>query len=151
PINQDDLNDLALLRLDAQIVLHIDESAPRIRRFSQALINPDKKGETPWLVNESVPFSAERLEVADTVLEIEEALSESKGSSRHQTSGQERAILVSASKESLLFQKDGMEELRELAESAGVQVLGEEIQKLRTVHPSTLLSADRLKVLIIHA
>ncbi|MHB1730067.1 MAG: GTPase HflX, partial [Leptospirillum sp.] len=97
PINQDDLNDLALLRLDAQIVLHIDEHSPRIRRFSQALINPDKQGATPWLVTESIPLSAERLEVADSVEQIEEALSEFKGSSRHQTSNQERAILVSAS------------------------------------------------------
>ncbi len=150
-LNQDDLNDLALLRLDGQIVLHVDSQFPRVNRFSQALINPDAQGESPWIVTEALPFKQEKLEGAFEIEQIEASLSAQKSTSRHETADRERAILVSASTESVGFQTDGMNELRELAESAGVQVLGEEIQKLRSHHPATLLSLDRLKTLIIHA
>ncbi|MHB1287284.1 MAG: GTPase HflX [Leptospirales bacterium] len=151
PLSQDDLNDLALLRLDAQIVLHLRRDTPDIATFSLATLSPDPLSSSPWVLESGLQINARNLEGHDRIEAIEEEMRRVRTSSRHRLSNRERAILVSVSPESVSSQEENIAELRELADSAGVDVLGVETQRVSTYHPSTLMSRDRLKSLIIHA
>ena len=151
PLSQDDLNDLALLRLDAQIVLHLKRDTPDVATFSLATLSPDPLSSLPWVLETGLQINARNLEGHDRITAIEEEMRRVRTSSRHRLSNRERAILVSVSPESVSSQEENINELRELADSAGVEVLGVETQRVSTYHPSTLMSRDRLKSLIIHA
>lgn len=151
PLSRDDLNDLALLRLDAQIVIHMKSHLPQVETFSIATLNPDPKASLPWDLETGLRVEPRNLAGHDRVRAIEEEMRRVRTSSRHHLSFRERAILVSASPESPSVQEENIQELEELALSAGVDVLGQEVQRISSYHPSTLMSRDRLKSLIIHA
>lgn len=151
PISQDDLNDLALLRLDAMIVLHLKRDSPDIDSFSRATIAPDPLAKSPWLIEPGLRIQPSSLSGHEKVEEIEEEMRRVRSASRHRLSVRERAILVSVSDESVATQEENLDELAELADSAGVDVLGREFQRVARYHPSTLMSRERLKSLIIHA
>ncbi len=151
PLSQDDLNDLALLRLDAQIVLHLRKETAEIVTFSLATLTPDPQAPLPWNLETGLLIHPRDLEGHDRIDAIEEEMRRVRTSSRHRLSNRERAILVSVSPESVQVQEENIAELRELADSAGVDVLGVETQRISSYHPSTLMSRDRLKSLIIHA
>ncbi len=150
-LSQDDLNDLALLRLDAQIVIHMKPRLPQVDSFSLATLDPDPKAPLPWTLETNLRVIPQNLGGHDRIRAIEEEMRRVRTSSRHHLSERERAILVSASPDSVATQEENVRELEELALSAGVDVLGKAIQKIAAYHPSTLLSRDRLKSLIIHA
>ncbi|MHB8421355.1 MAG: GTPase HflX [Leptospirales bacterium] len=151
PLSQDDLNDLALLRLDAQIVLHLRKNTPEIATFSRATLIPDPASKLPWDIETDLRIQPQDLGGHDRIDAIEEEMRRARTSSRHRLTNRERAILISVSPEPVSTQEENIAELAELADSAGVDVLGIETQRVASYHPSTLMSRDRLKSLIIHA
>ena len=150
-LSQDDLNDLALLRLDAMVVLQMRRDTGLLDKISVATVNPDPQGDPPWIIDPPRPVSPESLSSEGRVEALEEELSRSLSAAMKKTTGQERALLVSASPDSLADQEDALAELSELARSADVDVLGMVRQRISRYHPTTLMSADRLKSLLIHA
>ena len=62
---------------------------------------------------------------------------------------QERAILISVSKESRETLESSMEELKELAESSGVFVIDTIIQRPQKISPTTLIGEGKLKELLV--
>jgi len=150
-ISQDDLNDLALLRFDAMVVLGLRKNSGDLDRLTVATINPDPAADPPWLVDAPLAVSPSSLSCDGRVEALEEELSRSLSDAVRKTSGQERAVLVSISPESLADQEDALAELSELAKSADVDVLGVIRQRISRYHPNTLMSVDKLKSLLIHA
>jgi GTP-binding protein HflX len=150
-LSQDDLNDLALLRLDAMVVLQMRRDTGLLDKISVATVNPDPQGDPPWIIDSPRPVSTGSFSSEGRVEALEEELSRSLSAAMKKTTGQERALLVSASPDSLADQEDALAELSELARSADVDVLGVVRQRISRYHPTTLMSADRLKSLLIHA
>lgn len=150
-LSQDDLNDLALLRFDAMVVLQLRKNSADIDRISVATVNPDPGGDPPWLVDAPLPLSPVSLSSLGRIEALEAELSRTLSDAVRKTSGKERGLLVSVSPESLSDQEDALAELSELARSADVDVLGVSSQKIARYHPKTLMSADKLRSLLIHA
>ncbi len=150
-LSQDDLNDLALLRLDAMVVLQMHRESGLLDRVSVATINPDPQGDPPWIIEASRPVTPESLSSGGRLEALEEELSRSLSAAMKKTTGQERALLVSVSTDAISDQEDALAELSELARSADVDVLGVVRQRIARYHPTTLMSIDRLKSLLIHA
>lgn len=150
-ISQDDLNDLALLRFDAMVVLGLRKNSGELDRMTVATINPDPAADPPWIVDLPSPVSPATLLSSGRVEALEEELSRTLSDAIRKTSGQERGILVSVSPDSLSDQEDALAELSELAHSADVTVLGVFRQRISRYHPTTLMSVDKLKSLLIHA
>ena len=150
-LSQDDLNDLALLRLDAMVVLLMRRDSGLLERLSVATINPDPQADPPWIIDAPRPAAPEVFSSEGRIEALEEELARTLSAAMKKTTGLERAILVSVSPQSLSEQEDALEELSELARSADVDVLGVVRQRVSRYHPTTLMSADRLKSLLIHA
>ena len=133
PLSQDDLNDLALLRLDLMVSLAVGEDGlPGLLHYAH-LIPPNPSGEihlqqqVPSIYNWDFDFSA-FIRALDAELEQSRAETFDLGDKR------EKAILLSVTQAPLREAEDGLDELAELARTADVVVLD------RIMHCRILLS-----------
>ena len=150
PLSQDDLNDLALLRLDVMISLAVGEDgSPGTVHFAH-LIPPNPAGQIhllqkiPSIYNWKLDFAA-FVRALDVELEASRSETVDLGDSR------EKAILLSVSQAPLREAEDSMDELAELARTADVVVLDRIMQRTRKLHPRSLMGEGKLKEVVISA
>ena len=147
-INQDDLTDLSLLRLDALIVIGLkDGEADTISLAHLSANGPNIAHEIKG------PFRFQRLEDSFKnfdimVSSIEEGL-QSQRTGFDVRDKRERAILVSVSTGPRHLQEDSVEELKELADSSNVIVLDSVLQRPKQINPKFLMGQGKIKDLII--
>lgn len=150
PLSQDDLNDLALLRLDLMVSLAVGEDGLPGQLHYAHLVPPDAGGQIhllqkiPSLYAWNLDFSA-FIRALDTELEQSRAETVDLGDSR------EKAILLSVTQAPLREAEDSMDELAELARTADVVVLDRIMQRSRKLNPRTLIGEGKLKEVVISA
>jgi len=146
-LNEEDLTDLALLRLDMMMALNINGNDSRLSIQSAHLLpdNPDKK---VWEIDP--PSSVRHFDV-DFLKWIQSLEDEfQRGQRSIPLKGvKEKAILISVSKESRESLEHSMEELEELAKSSGVFVVDSMIQRPQNISPITLMGKGKLKELLV--
>ena len=156
-LTRDDLTDLALLRLDLMAAIHVDERTglPGIVRAAHLL--PSKATELSANGHAKQfafldPAISSQLDVDFLALieALEEEMARNRRTSRR-ASGADRAILVNVSTGPIADAEDSMAELRELADSAGVMVLDEMIQRRPSIDPRTVVGKGKLDELLIRA
>ena len=148
PLNQEDLTDLALLRLDmiAALVVLNDGLPGTISIAHMLPRNPEEK-----LYEVLPPQSVHALTIdaAQFIADLEREME--KVQTAQEVSKRDRAILVSVSKKSKSEQEESIEELKELARSDSITVLDSVIQRLHEINPRYLLGVGKLKELIIRS
>ena len=156
-LTRDDLTDLALLRLDLMASIDVDEQSglPGIVRAAHLLPStaPELHGNGN---SKSFGFLDPALPSQLTVdfLALVEALESEMARNRRtarRASNADRSILVNVSTGAISDAEDSMAELRELAESAGVVVVDELIQRRPSVDPRTVLGKGKLDEVLIRA
>jgi GTP-binding protein HflX len=157
-LTQDDLNDLALLRLDLMVAVDVDERTGLPGRVRAAHLLPT----TPEAVEDAGDLSASytffeapvpsQLDVdfVELINSLEEEIARNRRVARRATA-RERAILVGVTTGSVVEAEESMAELRELAASAGLVVQHEIIQRRANVDPRTVLGKGKLDELIVRA
>jgi GTP-binding protein HflX len=156
-LTRDDLTDLALLRLDLMAAIDVDEQTGLAGVIRSAHLLPSTAPE-PGSNGNSRPFAfldpavASQLEVdfIGLIEALESEMARNRRTSRR-AGGADMAILVNVSTGPRADAEDSMAELRELAQSAGVVVLDEMIQRRPTVDPRTVLGKGKLDELLINA
>src|SRR6266436_2928300 len=155
-LTRDDLTDLALLRLDLMAAIDVDEQTglPGVVRSAHLL--PSNAAESRNGNSKHFAFLdpavASQLDV--DFLGLIEALESEMARNRrtsHKASEADSAILVNVSTSARDDAEDSLAELRELAQSAGVVVLDEMIQRRSTIDPRTVLGRGKLVELLIGA
>ncbi|OGP12137.1 MAG: GTPase HflX [Deltaproteobacteria bacterium RIFCSPLOWO2_12_FULL_43_16] len=148
PLSQDDLTDLALLRLDIMAAIGVLEDGLPGNIYMSHLLPLNPEGKT-FETDPPMPFH--RLDVKAN--EFIEALEHEMGRAvvRDIKDKRERAILVSVSTKNREGQLESMEELKELARSADVVVLDAIIQRPKEFNPKYLMGSGKLKELVINA
>ncbi|MFQ6111044.1 MAG: GTPase HflX [Nitrospinota bacterium] len=148
-LTQDDLVDLALLRLDLMASIQVtQEGLPG--EVEMAHLLPGAMDEKPWTVRRFSHLGTVELDVGGFIESLEEEYSRHSGS-RPVEDGKEKAILVSVSESSLANASDGLSELRGLAEACGLAVLDEVIQYRTKPHPKLLMGPGKLRELVIRS
>lgn len=146
PLNQDDLTDLSLLRLDLIAALSLRDGLPE-RAYLAHLMPPDSG--KPIEVMQPKYFHQMDLVFADFISALEEEMQRQRTFSPDDK--RERAILIGVSTGPRHELEDSMAELRELAESCGVLVLDSVIQRPKEINPKYLMGEGKLKEVIISA
>ncbi len=147
-ITQDDLTDLALLKLDIMVVIGVKDALP-FKVFVSHIL-PKHSGSQFYNLLE--PLDPNRLDIG--CLELIHALETelaSKRSTYDAFSGIERAILVSVSKDPRHRWKESLAELEELALSCGIDVVAKLLQQRLKIDPRFLLGPGKLQDLSISA
>ncbi len=150
PLTEDDLTDLALLRLDLMAALLL---VPGKKTFSLqvAYLSDDPLDSSPCHVDVPCPFERFRMDVLEFVSTLEGSLEKTLPAIREVRGVEERAILVSVTQSSAPKARESMDELRELARTAGVEVLDAIIQHRRELNPRYLMGEGKIREVIIRA
>jgi GTP-binding protein HflX len=148
PLNQEDLTDLALLRLDMIAALTVGpEGIPGSISLAY-LVPPNPSGKiTEVLPPRSV--HALNMNAAEFIADIEREME--RAQSALVVGKKDRAILVSVSKKSRHEQEESIEELKELARTDAITVLDTVVQRLHDINPRYLLGEGKIKELIIRS
>jgi GTPase len=157
-LTQDDLTDLALLRLDLMASVDVrDDGLPGLVRAAHLLPannaedDPLAEGDgrpSVWGFLEPKLPSQLEVDFIDLINSLEEELARARHI-RNPRDHRDRAILVSVTTDSVASAKESLEELRELARSSGVVVLDSVVQRRQKLDPRSLLGRGKLEELII--
>ncbi len=148
-IERDDLNDLALLRLDAMVAVATDDDGLPGPAYMASLRPANAEGIAVDQLDPTPPALLD-FDFREWIAALEEELARQVRT--RVVAGTERAILVSVSAgrraHDLEMQVD---ELKDLARSAGVDVIEEITQQRDRVDPRYLIGSGRLDDLVVRA
>jgi GTP-binding protein HflX len=156
-LTQDDLTDLALLRLDLMAAIDVDAETglPGLIRAAHLLpstateLNGGDRHKPYAFLEPKIP-SQMHLDFLALINSLEEEMARNRRTTRR-ASVQDRTILVGVTTSSLTDAEESMAELQELATSAGVVVLDKIIQRRPAIDPRTVLGRGKLDELLIRA
>lgn len=163
-LSQEDLMDLLFLRLDSMAVLTVNDYGEPVS-FQSAHLLPPNAAQTPYRVHPPVAWDRVELdftaEVEAVEAELARTLSEASELTGTSESGPDqgggtgdgaiRAVLVSVGAAPRSIQEKHLDELAELARTAGVTVTGTLIQRVASVHPRHILGKGKLAELEVLA
>ena len=150
PLSRDDHTDLALLRLDLVAALEVKEDGLPGRVHFAHLVAENEAG-TLW--KDEIAASVHDLDwpALSSALALEEEFARVRALRR--TGGRERAILVGwgGKRRTRADAEDSLEELKELARTAGVEVLDATLQMRRDPDPRYFIGEGKLQELLLHS
>jgi len=148
-LSQDDLVDLALLHLDLVAAVCPDESGlPGTTHVAHLM--PGIGGEEPWRILPPRHLSAWNDNVLEMISSLEEEFSRSVGPPVVETE-RERAILVTVFNRDKAAAEASMDELAELARTAGVEVVDRVLHRQDSINPKSLIGKGKLQDLAIRS
>jgi GTPase len=147
PLTEEDLTDLALLRLDMMVALTVNRNGHPDLIYSAHLL-PDNRDKKAWEVDPPVPLGQWDIDFLRWIQSLEEEFQRGQRSVALKAF-QEKAILLSVGRESREALENSMEELKDLAESSDVFVVDAIIQRPMQLSPTTLMGKGKLKELLV--
>jgi GTP-binding protein HflX len=149
PLTQDDLTDLALLRLDFMAAVEVlDSGLPGMVSVAN-LIPLNDRGDN-WHCWEPLPVGQLEADCLQLIQALEDEFARTQRGGKA-ADPRDRAILVHASGAPKWMIEDSLNELADLADSAGVVVLDRLSQRRRQFHPRFLMGREKLMDLSIRA
>jgi GTP-binding protein HflX len=156
-LTQDDLTDLALLRLDLMAAIEVDPKTGLPGVVRAAHLMPTTVGElnehqesTPYVfIKPEVPSQLD-VDFLSLITSLEEEMTRNRRGARR-ANLKDRTILVGVATGPLSEAEESMAELKELAASADVVVLDEIIQRRQAIDPRTILGRGKLEELLVRA
>lgn len=156
-LTQDDLTDLAVLRLDLMVALDVDASTglPGLVRAAHLLpttaeeLDADAKAAPYAFLEPKIPSQLD-VDFLSLINSLEEEMARNRRAGRR-AEVRDRTILVGVTTGSLAEAEESMAELNELATSAGVVVQDEIIQRRSAIDSRTVLGRGKLDDLIVRA
>jgi len=149
PLSQDDLTDLALLRLDLIAAVGVNDDGQPGHLYAANILPPNQAGK-PYEIWKPVALQECDVHLGEFLRALEEELSRTRPA-HLVNDDQEQAILVSVSRKSLADQEESLVELAELSRSAGLVVLDRVVQRPQAIHSKYLLGSGKLKEVVIKA
>lgn len=146
-LTRDDLTDLALLRLDFISAVTVEEDGQPGRTHSAHLIpeNPDGRY---WLQTEPLHPARMDLDFAGFIRDLEDQIARTQRTRR--VASRERAILIRVETDPR-SRVNTLPELKELAESCGVEVFDSITQHRPEIDPKYLMGKGKLSDVVIRA
>ncbi len=146
PLTEDDLTDLALLRLDMMAAITIDANGG-LKKIYPAHILPKGGARSPYGIMEPcLPNELDTIACDEIIDALEDELARIRALYKG-GKGQERAILVSVTSLPGKIAKDSMAELKELAISCGIHVVDTVFQFRKKADTRFLMGRGKLREL----
>lgn len=147
-LSRDDLTDLALLRLDMIGAIEVDKDGLPGRVHLAHLIPENEEGKF-WVTMDPVRPSELNLDFTGFIQALEDELAKKQRARKVESA--DRAILIHISNNSDNNIENSISELKELAESSGVQVYDTVIQHRPQPDPKLVIGKGKLAEIVIHA
>jgi GTP-binding protein HflX len=149
PLTREDLTDLALLRLDIMAAITMTREG-YFHRVHAGYILPKSSTEKPFEI--LTPLNPNQLDIGciDLIQSLEAELAQITSLFEADT-GKERALLISVTTISRPAAMDSLAELKDLAASSGIEIVGTVLQQRRKLNTRFLMGMGKLQDLIILA
>ncbi len=157
-LTQDDLTDLALLRLDLMSIIQVDERTglPNLVYSAHLVPSTAEKLETE---SQSLPYEflepniPSQLDTDFTGLinSLENEMARNRGTNRNRQTNRDRVMLVGVTTGYLSEAEESLVELEELALSADAVVIDKIIQRRPKIDPKTVLGRGKLDELLVRS
>ncbi len=148
-LSQEDLTDLALLRLDLVASIGVDDAGlPTLIEIAH-LLPPNPKGQVWEILKPTFPSQLD-LDFLVFIKSLEDEIDRMVGS-KWTSSQKERAYLVGKIHGNISEIEESIQELKELANSCGLDVVGFSIQRRDSVDPHYVVGKGKLKEIVIDA
>ena len=144
--NEEDVMDMACLRLDLMAVLTMTDGFPDL--LYTVHLSPGRRDDQDWQELAPVHPAAQQYSCIELIEALEEEFSRVRPV-RQVDKGQDRAIIISVTTRSKRQALDSLLELKELASAADVQVVDQVIQRRRKVHPRFILGRGKLMEIML--
>jgi GTPase len=143
PLTKDDLTDLALLRLDMVAAVGVGETGlPGVLHYAHLV--PENGTGDFWSVSTLPSVHDDQPDVLDTLEALEQELN--RKAAARTVSGRDKAILVAVCLDGNRASAEAsLAELKELARTAGVEVLDSVLQMRREPDPRYLIGRGKLE------
>lgn len=145
-ISEEDIMDLVCLRLDLMSVLTLKDGLPEY--LHSAHLVPDAEAGRGWTALPPVHPAAQHQSCIDLIESLEAEFVRLRPT-KEVEQGKDRALLISVTTGSRNAAEESLLELSELARSAGVQVLGEVIQRRKKMHPRFIIGRGKLMEIML--
>ena len=147
PLNKDDLNDLAILRLDMMVAVEVQpDSLPGMVHCAHLL--PTNAAGKQWEILPATQPSQLDVNFLQLVHSLEEEFARVQGV-RELGDTRDRAILMSVVTSDRLGAEESLHELSELAKAANIVVLDAMVQLRQQIDPKHLLGGGKLRELAV--
>ena len=150
PLTRDDHTDLALLRLDLVAAIEVGEDGLPGRVHYAHLVPENPQG-AMWKDEQAASVHELGYDAYQGALALEEEFARARAAKR--TSGRERAILVGfgGPRRGRAEAEASLAELRELARTAGVDVMDATLQLRREIDPRYLIGKGKLEDIVLRS
>ena len=146
-LSQEDLMDLLFLRLDAIACLCVDDQGlPTVWQYAK--LDPVQTN-PPFIVSDLLPWTATNVAILSQICYLENELS--KTLPNHDTAQNQEALLISVANLPQTEQNANLEELAQLATTAGFHVGATLVQRSKHVDPRVLLGKGKMAELEVLA
>ncbi len=149
PLNDDDLTDLALLRLDLMAAITITDQG-KARHVHWSHILPGKTDNYPYEVREILQPHELDVDCLALIQALERELTQLREAAKPD-SRKEQALLVSITTASRRKTHDSLIELSELCRTAGLEVVESIVQQRKKVDTRFLIGRGKLQEITIRA
>ncbi|WP_432738873.1 GTPase HflX [Maridesulfovibrio sp. FT414] len=148
-LSEEDLMDMVFLRLDSVTVLTCDQQGePDSVQYAYLL--PPGAGEKPYEQLPPVRWDRAEIDLPAQIRALEDEFRRADRT-RDTSDKRERAIMVSVSPDSKSAQERSLDELADLADTAGLKVEGRLVQRIRQVNPKFIMGKGKLAELEVLA
>ena len=148
-ISQEDLMDMLFLRLDAVIALNVNPTGDPVQ-WQAAHLLPSGAAGKPYHLDAPQPWDRTAAQFTATVEALEEELAR-RGEDAREAADAPRALLVSVAAQPRILQERNLDELAELARTAGLTVAGRLAQRVAQVNPRLILGKGKVAELEVLA
>ncbi|WP_241159599.1 GTPase HflX [Desulfovibrio sp. ZJ200] len=148
-VSQEDLMDMLFLRLDAIITLSVNPAGEPVQ-WQAAHLLPSGAADKPYHLEPPRPWDHTVAQFSATAEALEAELGRSAEDAR-QAGDAPRALLVSVATLPRVLQERNLDELAELARTAGLIVAGRMVQRVAQVNPRLILGKGKVAELEVLA
>jgi len=148
-LTRDDLNDLALLRLDLMAAITVGKDGlPRKVHMSHIL--PGSSKGQPYRIHDPIGPGETDIECDELIRSLESELSQMRALVAAESQF-ELALLVSVTTAPKRMALDALDELEELVLSSGIRIIGKVLQQRKKIDSKFLIGSGKLQELTILA
>lgn len=148
-ISQEDLMDMLFLRLDAVIALSVNPTGDPVQ-WQAAHLLPSGAAGRPYHLDAPQPWDRTAAQFTATAEALEEELAR-RGEDAREATDAPRALLISVAAQPKVLQERNLDELAELARTAGLTVAGRLAQRVAQVNPRLILGKGKVAELEVLA
>lgn len=148
-ISQEDLMDMLFLRLDAVVALTVNPVGEPVQ-WQAAHLLPNPSGSQPYHLDTPQPWDRTESQFVATAEALEEELAR-KAEDAREADDPPRAMLVSVGTQPRIIQERNLDELAELARTAGLTVAGRMVQRVAQINPRLIMGKGKVAELEVLA